>query len=50
MSIKVYYYNSMGRAEGIRALFWLAKVQYEDIRLSPEEYAKLKSENFLEFG
>ena len=39
----------MARAEGIRAILYLAKVQYEDIRLTQEEFQKLKSEGLFEF-
>lgn len=39
---KLYYYNFMGRAECIRLIFTQASVPFEDIRLSPEEWEKMK--------
>ena len=39
---KLYYFNSMGRAELIRWIFIQAGVPYEDIRLTEEEWAAFK--------
>jgi glutathione S-transferase len=50
--MKLYYFDVYGRGEGLRMLLWHAKVQYEDVRLSEEDFAKLKTEGTvpLEFG
>ena len=39
---KLYYFNSKGRAEQIRFVFVQAGVPYEDIRLTPEQWAEFK--------
>ena len=38
----LHYFNSKGRAETIRWLFAVAKVEYEDKRYSQEEWALFK--------
>ena len=39
---KFHYFNSRGRAEICRLAFAAAKIEYEDIRLNSEEWAKEK--------
>ena len=39
---KLIYFNSRGRAEIIRQIFALAGIKYEDMRVTEEEWAKLK--------
>ena len=39
---KLHYFNSRGRAEICRLAFAAAKIEYEDIRLNSEEWAKEK--------
>ena len=39
---KLTYFNVKGRAEVIRLIFAVAGVEYEDIRLSREEWAAMK--------
>ena len=46
--MKLYYFNLYGRAEAIRMLLWKAGVQYEDVRLTHEQFAELKPT--LEYG
>mmetsp|Transcript_32359 Transcript_32359/g.31663 ORF Transcript_32359/g.31663 Transcript_32359/m.31663 type:complete len:100 (-) Transcript_32359:381-680(-) len=48
--MKLYYFDSYGRAEAIRMCLTHAKVPFEDIRLTKEEFEKLKTEKELEFG
>jgi glutathione S-transferase len=48
--MKLYYFDLYGRAEGIRMLLNHAKVEFEDVRLSPEDFGKLKNEGKFEFG
>lgn len=50
MSVKLYYYNAMGRAEGIRGILHYKGIQFEDIRLSDEEVQKFKDDGKLEFN
>ena len=40
---KLYYFNVRGRAEVCRLAFAAANIEYEDIRLEPEEWAKEKA-------
>ena len=47
---KLYYFDIYGVAEPIRMLLALKKVEYEDVRLSFEEQAKLKAEGFFPSG
>lgn len=48
--MKLYYFDGYGRAESIRMLLSHAKQEFEDIRLSKEEFAPLKAEGKFEFG
>ena len=48
--MKLYYFNLKGRAESIRATLSIAKVPFEDVRLSHEEFTKLKEAGKFEFG
>uniref|UniRef100_A0A7S3RIV8 Glutathione S-transferase n=1 Tax=Strombidinopsis acuminata TaxID=141414 RepID=A0A7S3RIV8_9SPIT len=50
MSYKVYYFDAYGRAEAIRMMFIHAKVEFEDIRLTREQFAELKAAGKFEFG
>ena len=49
-SIKLFYFDSEGRAEHIRLAFLLGDVPYEDVRLSGPEFGKLKQEGKFKFG
>ncbi|EDV18623.1 uncharacterized protein TRIADDRAFT_34904 [Trichoplax adhaerens] len=40
---KLIYFNSRGRAEVTRYLFAAAGVEYEDVRVTGEEWAKIKA-------
>ena len=42
-SYKLTYFRGTGRAEVARMLFALAGEKYEDCRISPEDWPKLKS-------
>ena len=46
--IKVTYFNARGRAESTRLLLAYAGVQYEDHRISREEWADLKPSKYLD--
>ena len=48
--MKLYYFDIYGKAEAIRMLLNHAKVEFEDCRISKEEFAKMKEEGKLEFG
>jgi glutathione S-transferase len=48
MSIKVHYFDVRGKAEVLRMILTHAKVPFEDIRHTREEFATMKGE--LEFG
>ena len=50
MKPKLYYFDSYGRAEVIRMLLHLTKTDFEDIRLSQEEFAQMKEEGFFPNG
>ena len=39
---KLYYFNSRGNAEVVRLVFAQAGVEYEDIRLTSEQWAEFK--------
>ena len=43
---KLYYFNVRGRAEVCRLAFAAANIEFEDIRLTQEEWAKEKACEF----
>ena len=43
VNYKLYYFDARGRAELSRMLFAIAHVEYEDIRVEVDEWAKMKS-------
>ncbi|EDV26141.1 Hematopoietic prostaglandin D synthase [Trichoplax sp. H2] len=47
---KLIYFNSRGRAEVTRYLFAAAGVEYEDVRVTGEEWAKIKADCKSPFG
>ena len=47
---KLYYFDLYGRAEGIRAMLGHANFDYEDTRLTVEEFGAKKAEGFLPLG
>eukprot|EP00825_Cyclidium_porcatum_P037220 TRINITY_DN4066_c0_g1_i3.p1 TRINITY_DN4066_c0_g1~~TRINITY_DN4066_c0_g1_i3.p1 ORF type:complete len:211 (-),score=53.66 TRINITY_DN4066_c0_g1_i3:386-1018(-) len=49
-SVKLYYFDSTGRAEAIRLCLTLAEIKFEDIRLTQEQFADLSKKNFFKFG
>ena len=42
MSVKLYYFDVMGRGEMIRLVFTAAGKQFEDIRISDDEWPNYK--------
>ena len=48
--MKLYYFDAKGRAEIIRAILSIAKVPFEDIRVSHEEFYKLRDAGKFELG
>ena len=48
-SYKLYYFNVRGRAEMTRLAFALGNIQYEDVRLDGEEWAKEKACKWMFF-
>ena len=48
MSVKpaLYYFNGKGRAEHIRLIFAAAGKEYDDKRLTAEEWAELKPSKY----
>ena len=50
MPCKVYYFDLYGRAEPIRMMLSQAKVEFEDVRLTKEQFAEMKESGNLEFG
>ena len=40
---RLYYFNAHGRAEHIRYLLALAEQEYEDYRITKEEWPELKA-------
>ena len=49
-SYKLYYFNARSYAELIRFVFAQAGVRYEDVRLSVEEWSKLKPGKPMQCG
>ena len=47
---KLYYFDLGGRAEGIRAMLGHANFEYEDVRLTPEQFAEKKQAGFFPLG
>ena len=50
MGLKFYYFGIAGRGEGIRLALTHAELQFDDVRLTGESFAKLKKEGKLAFG
>ena len=48
--MKVYYFDIMGRAEAIRMLLTYKKVDFEDVRLTKEQFGEMKAAGKFEFG
>ena len=46
---KLYYFDSRGRAEYIRYVLALVGVQYEDIRVSKDDWPELKESKLHQF-
>ena len=46
--MKLYFFDLYGRTEQIRMALYLSKIEYEDVRLTPEEMKAMKAD--LEFG
>ena len=49
-SYKITYFDAPGRAELLRLLFTLANVEFEDERLTGEQFGALKASGTLPFG
>lgn len=47
---KLYYFDGYGRGEPIRLLLNHVKLEFEDCRLTGEEFGKLKAAGKFEFG
>ena len=47
---KLYYFDLGGRAEGIRAMLGHGNFQYEDVRLTPEQFGEKKQSGFFPLG
>ena len=48
--MKVLYFNVYGRAEALRMMLTHSKTEFEDVRMSREEFTELKASGKLEFG
>ncbi len=46
MTTQLYYFDFAGLGEAVRQTLWLAKMPYEDVRLTFEQHAKLKADGF----
>lgn len=49
-NIKLYYFNSAGRAEPIRLALYIGGIDFEDIRLTQDQFKSLKTSGFFKFG
>jgi len=49
-AMKLTYFNKYGRGEAIRMALWKAGVEFEDIRLTPEEWKAKKMTPEFEFN
>lgn len=43
--LKLYYANARGRAEMARIIMAIGNIEYENIRMTPEEWQKMKPGN-----
>ena len=48
--MKLIYFPAYGRGEPIRMAFWKAGVEFEDARITHEEFGKMKADGTLPFG
>jgi glutathione S-transferase len=48
--MKLYYFDVYGRAEPMRMALHKYGVQFEDVRLTPEQFGELKTTGKLEYG
>ncbi|CEM30532.1 unnamed protein product [Vitrella brassicaformis CCMP3155] len=50
MGIKIIYFPFKGRAEPVRLALTIAGIDFEDTRVTGEEFAKMKADGVLPFG
>ena len=50
MPMKVYYFDLYGRAEAIRMMLSKAGVEFEDVRMTGEEFNDLKASGKFEYS
>jgi len=48
--MKLYYFDLYGRAESMRMTLNKFGVQFEDVRMTPEQFGELKASGKLEYG